>query len=387
MTCTRCGLCLESCPTYTLWGTEPDSPRGRIALIEDALGPGGQVTPEMAVHVDRCLGCMACMSVCPEEVPFADLLASARSAIEQSGQRPRAERLRRRVALATVPRAGHASAAARHTDFPHYTPAKDTARGRVGLLLGCTQRAAHPKIHAATLDVLSAEGYEVIAPRLPDCCGALERQAGQSTHGLHRAQLTIDAFAAVGGIDHVISSAGTCGAALKDYGRLLGTPEARAFSSLVLDVHELLTRAPLRSRLGSLALRIAYHDSCQLRHAQGITAAPRELLDRIPGVKRLEVPVEAGACCGAPGIYRIAQAAVAEQLGHRQAQAVAQLGADLVVSADPTCIAQLERHLREVGSPLAIHHPIEVLARSIEAGRPGAATGPSLSVEARAGQG
>ena len=80
MTCTRCGLCLESCPTYTLWGAEPDSPRGRITLIEDALAPGGAVTPAMAVHVDRCLGCMACMSACPEEVAYADLLASARAA-------------------------------------------------------------------------------------------------------------------------------------------------------------------------------------------------------------------------------------------------------------------------------------------------------------------
>src|SRR5579863_984640 len=92
MSCTRCGLCLESCPTYTLWGAEPDSPRGRIALIEDALAPGGRATPEMALHIDRCLGCMACMSVCPEDVAYPDLLASARAAIEREVPRPAAER-------------------------------------------------------------------------------------------------------------------------------------------------------------------------------------------------------------------------------------------------------------------------------------------------------
>ncbi|MGH2842527.1 MAG: 4Fe-4S dicluster domain-containing protein, partial [Solirubrobacteraceae bacterium] len=109
MTCTRCGLCLESCPTYTLWGAEPDSPRGRIALIEDALAPGGAATAEMAVHIDRCLGCMACMSVCPEEGPYPDLLAAARAAVERDVPRPAAERLRRRATLSALPRSGRAS--------------------------------------------------------------------------------------------------------------------------------------------------------------------------------------------------------------------------------------------------------------------------------------
>jgi len=368
MTCTRCGLCLESCPTYTLWGSEPDSPRGRITLIEDALAPGAGATPEMAVHIDRCLGCMACMSVCPEDVPYPDLLASARAAIERDVPRPAAERLRRRTALALLPRSGRVSRVGR-PEIPHHTPAQGEARGRVGLLLGCTQRAQHRDLHEATLMVLSAEGYEVIAPRLPDCCGALELYSGARDHGLRRAQDTIAAFAAVGGVDHIISSVGGCGAALKDYGRLLGTPDARAFSSLALDLHELLMKKPMRSRLGPLALRVAFHDACQLCHAQGAGQAPRALLSRIPGIELLDLPPEAGACCGAPGIYRVTAPEAAAALGRRQAQAVVGLKSELLVSTDHACIGQLQRHLRELASPLAVHHPIQVLARSIEAGR------------------
>jgi glycolate oxidase iron-sulfur subunit len=373
MTCTRCGLCLESCPTYALWGAEPDSPRGRIALIEDALAPGAGATAEMAVHIDRCVGCMACMSVCPEEVPYPDLLASARQAIEREVPRPTAERLRRRAALTVIPRSGRASRVGR-TELPHHTPATGEPRGRVGLLLGCTQRAQHRDIHEATLTVLAAEGYEVIAPRLPDCCGALDLHSGGRDHGLRRAQQTINAFAAVGGVDQIISSAGGCGAALKDYGRLLGTPDARAFSSLVLDVHELLVRAPLRSTLGPLALRVALHDACQLVHGQRAGQAPRELLGCIPGIELLDLPVAAGACCGAPGIYRLTEPEASAALGRRQAEAAISVGADLLVSGDHWCIAQLQRQLRELGQPLAMHHPIQVLARSIEAGRSQLAT-------------
>jgi glycolate oxidase iron-sulfur subunit len=218
--------------------------------------------------------------------------------------------------------------------------------------------------------VLAAEGYEVITPTLPDCCGALELHSGERDHGLRRAQQTIDAFAAVGGVDHIVSSAGGCGAALKEYGRLLGTPDARAFSSLVLDVHELLCRSPLRSPLGPLALRVAFHDSCQLVHGQRAGLAPRELLGQIPGIELLDLPLAAGACCGAPGIYRVTAPEASAQLGRRQAEAVIGLGAELLVSSDHWCIAQLQRQLRELGQPLAVHHPVQVLARSIEAGRP-----------------
>ena len=368
MTCTRCGLCLESCPTYTLWGAEPDSPRGRIALIEDALSPGGTASPAMAVHVDRCLGCMACMTVCPEEVPYPDLLASARAAIERDVARPTADRLRRSATLTALPRSGRVGRIGRPA-IPHHTPAHGELRGRVGLLLGCTQRARHRELHEATLGVLSTEGYEVISPRMPDCCGALELHSGARDHGLRRAQQTIDAFAAVGGVDHIVASAGGCGAALKDYGRLLGTPDARAFSSLVLDIHELLTRAPLRSRLGPLSLRVAFHDACQLAHAQGAGQAPRDLLAQIPGIQLLELPQGAGACCGAPGTYRLTQPDASQALAARQAQGILDLEPELVVSTDHACIAQLERRLRSQGKALAVHHPIQLLARSIEAGR------------------
>ena len=367
MTCTHCGLCLESCPTYTLWGAEPDSPRGRITLIEDALAPGGGFTAEMAAHIDRCLGCMACMSACPEDVPYPDLLASARVAIERELARPAPERLRRRTALAALPRAGRASRLAR-PELPHHTPARGDARGRVGLLLGCTQRARHRELHDATLAVLASEGYEVIAPRLPDCCGALELHSGERDHGLRRAQRTIEAFAAVGGVDHIVSSAAGCGATLKDYGRLLGTPQARAFSSLVLDVHELLAGAPLRSRLGPLALRVAFHDACQLCHAQRSGRPPRALLAAIPGIELLDLPAAAGGCCGGPDIYRVMQPEASEALGRRQAEAILELAPDVVVSTDHACIEQLQRSLHALGSPLAVHHPVQLLARAIEAG-------------------
>lgn len=369
--CTHCGVCLESCPTYTLWGREPDSPRGRIVQIEDAIATGGSVSAQMASHIDSCLGCMACVTACPEHVEYDQLLTRARVAVTRQRDLSVAQRIERGVRSQARARSGRVRALLGTRAIPRFTAAHGTARGRVGLLLGCTQRAAYPAIHTATLGILAAEGYDVIAPTLPECCGAVDLHDGQREHGAQRAQATIDAFAAVGGVDHVVVSAGACGAAMKRYGRLLNSAQARAFSALVVDVHELLTREPSRAPLGALSLRVAYHDACQLRHAQGIADAPRELLGRIPGLTVLELPPEAGACCGGVGTYAMTQPEAASSLGNRQARAVIETGAQVVVSADHACLRQLSTSLRALAYPLPVHHPVELLWRSIQAGRGG----------------
>jgi glycolate oxidase iron-sulfur subunit len=367
--CTHCGLCLESCPTYTLWGREPDSPRGRIVQIEDAIATGGSVPAEMATHIDSCLGCMACVSACPEHVQYDELIARARVAVASQRELTIAQRFQRGLRSQTRARSGRVRALLDTGGIPPFTAAEGTARGRVGLLLGCTQRASYAAIHTATLGVLAAEGYEVIAPTLPECCGAVDLHDGRREQGTNRAQATIDAFAAVGGVDHVVVSAGACGAAMKSYGRILGSAQARAFSALVLDIHELLEREPSRAPLGALSLRVAYHDACQLRHAQGVAEAPRALLGRIPGLTLTELPPEAGACCGGVGTYAMTQPSAASSLGERQARAITDTGAQVVVSADHACLRQLSTSLKALGHRLPVHHPVELLWSSVQAGR------------------
>jgi len=363
--CTHCGLCLESCPTYTLWGREPDSPRGRIVMIEAALADAGSVSGPMIAHLDACAGCMACVSVCPEDVQYGDLLNLGRAAIER--KRPVAERVRRRARVAAQARSGRLRTLSGTDGVEHFTPAQGETRGRVGLLLGCSGRASFDALNVATAALLSAEGYDVIAPSRPDCCGATALAFGEPRTAHRRAQDTIAAFAAIGGVDHIVVNAGTCGAAMKNYGRLLGTAQARAFSALVVDVHELLVREPTRLTLTPLALRVAVHDACQLKHGQGISAAVRELLRRIPGVELLELPAAAGACCGGGGAYRASAPQASVELGDRQARAIVQAGAQAIVSGDHACLRQLTERLRAGGHEIPVRHPLELLHRALAA--------------------
>jgi glycolate oxidase iron-sulfur subunit len=166
------------------------------------------------------------------------------------------------------------------------------------------QRVFYPDVSRATVATLAAEGFEVLAPRAPDCCGALELHAGEEPAALSRARATLAAFASLGPLDHVVVGAAGCGAAMKEYGELLGTAEAHAFSARVRDVAELLASMPPRCSRGAIPLRVAYHDACHLQHAQQVREQPRQLLRAIPELELLEVASEREVCCGSAGVYK-----------------------------------------------------------------------------------
>jgi glycolate oxidase iron-sulfur subunit len=401
--CVHCGFCLDSCPTYVLWGAEADSPRGRIVLMADGLQEQEQLSDEMVTHFDRCLGCMACVTACPSGVRYDRLIGRVRPQVERQHHRSPSERALRKLLYSTLPHpkrlrallpmlaatrrlgpqrlperlaalakvAPQAPAGRQaRAGVPEHTPAVGAQRGRVGLLLGCVQRVFYPHVHRATVHTLAAEGFEVLAPKLPDCCGALELHGGEEPAAIDRARATVAAFAQAGGalgLDHIVANAAGCGSAMKEYGELLGTPAAQAFSERVSDISELLASVAPRAPRGAVPLRVAYHDACHLAHAQGIRAQPRELLRAIPGLELVEVGTEPDVCCGSAGIYNLVQPEAAAQLGARKARHLIDTGAQAIAAGNPGCAAQLDLHLRELGCPLPIHHPIELVSRSIAA--------------------
>src|SRR6195256_479792 len=101
--CVHCGFCLPTCPTYTLWGEEMDSPRGRIVLMKEGLRGGSELSPTLVTHIDRCLGCMACVTACPSGVQYDKLIEDARAQVERRHDRSRRERLQRRLVFALFP--------------------------------------------------------------------------------------------------------------------------------------------------------------------------------------------------------------------------------------------------------------------------------------------
>src|ERR1700761_6726123 len=281
--CVHCGFCLPACPTYSLWGEEMDSPRGRIYLVSELL-EGAPLTLAASEHFDRCLGCMACMTACPSGVQYDQIIEAAREWTEAAGlpaeaasgpageppggsdpaaRRPLRDRLTRsaifalfpypaRLRLATAPLrllqrtgadqliartglVGRISPSAEQAlrlappatrplppgRFPERVAARGPRRAVVGMLTGCVQSVFFPRVNAATARVLAAEGCDVVIPRDQGCCGALSLHSGRTAEAARFAARTIEAFEGAE-VDVIVVNSAGCGSAMKEYERLFG---------------------------------------------------------------------------------------------------------------------------------------------------------------------
>jgi glycolate oxidase iron-sulfur subunit len=392
--CVHCGFCLPTCPSYAVFEEEMDSPRGRIVLMRVGHEAGEEISPQMTTHLDRCLGCMACVTACPSGVRYDRLIERARPQVERHGARDWRERALRGAvfgvfthptrlrALVPLMAAGdrlglrerfgerlpflrlapRTRARAAVEQLPEVTPAQGVRRGSVAFMQGCVQRVLFSEVNAATVRVLAAEGFEVHAPRRPRCCGALQFHSGVEDPARRLAEQTVDAYERY---DVVLTNVAGCGSAMKDYGHLFEDDARMAeFSHKVQDVHEFLAGVEPRSTRQPLPMRIAYHDACHLAHAQQIRAQPRELLRGIPGLELLE-PAEWELCCGSAGIYNLTQPGAAAELGRRKAENLRATGAEAVAAANPGCAIQIAAYLER-----PVYHPMTLLDHSIRGSRP-----------------
>ena len=405
--CVHCGFCLPVCPTYVLWGQEMDSPRGRIYLMKLAAEGGAQITPKWVSHFDTCLGCMACMTACPSGVDYGKLIEATRAQIERNFPRPSSEKRHRQFLFETFtrpdrlrrlrtpllvyqksglqalvrglgllklfPKKWQAMEAllpklAPQEAVPEVTPAAGVKRRRVGLLLGCVQREFFSQVNAASARVLAAEGCEVVAPQAQTCCGALLVHAGEETGAIELAKKTIEVFEQAN-VETIVTNAAGCGSNVKEYAHLLrDDPEyaerARSFSEKCKDISEVLAELEPRSPRHPLKLRVAFHDSCHLQHAQGVRSQPRALLASIPGIELAEIP-ESAVCCGSAGIYNLVQPDAANALGDRKAELISPLKADVVATGNPGCALQLQSSLARQHKKTPVVHTIQILDASL----------------------
>jgi len=347
------------------------------------------------------------MPACPSGVDYGKLIEATRAQIERNYQRPAAEKLHRKLLFAAFTEPARLNLlrwpllAYQKTGLqfflralglfkllpksieamdtllppvkpveavPTITPAAGEKRRRVGLLLGCVQRTFFSHVNAATLRVLAAEGCEVVAPPEQTCCGALFVHAGEEAQAQELARKTIDAFEQAN-VETIVINAAGCGSNVKEYGHLLRDDPAYAqrakhFSAKCRDISELLAELPARAERKPLNVRVAFHDSCHLQHAQGVRAQPRSLLAQIPGLQLAEIP-EAPICCGSAGIYNLVQPQAAGELGDRKAQLIAPLQPDVVATGNPGCILQLQASLDRGGHHIPVVHTIQLLDASL----------------------
>lgn len=369
--CVQCGLCLPHCPTFRVTGDETMSPRGRIKLMREVQDNDAPVTSEVIDAFSTCVQCRGCEPACPSGVPYGHMMESARETLADAGQMtPTWQRLAMKpLANPALLNAGTRALSVAQKlkvvperlglshDIP-LTQEKLEATGTdVYLFTGCVMDTMQRSVHAAGLAVLTAAGFGVMPTgNAAPCCGALQSHAGLAGETRTLAEKMMDGLEP--DIPIIVDSAG-CGAAMKDYGHLLGTADAEQFSERVFDMAEFLAmhmdRLPEAAR--KLDLRVAVQDPCHLRHVQRVHEATRTMLE--PYVRELVELDDEGLCCGAGGAYSIFEPELAGEIRDRKVASIDRATPDVVASANPGC----SMHLGAVGVPTK--HPIELVHQAI----------------------
>ena len=406
LACVHCGFCLTACPTYTRLGDEGDSPRGRIYLMR-AVHEGRLEPEDYAVrkHIDQCVGCRACETVCPSGVEYGWLLERTRDTIRKaSGSSFMAQALlfafgNKRTAqvvsffsrvlrgtgipafvartapkqwgkikfsmamlAASAPATGLAKTRTHRTDRTHSAQHRE----RVAILTGCVQEGLYSRVNRDTEYVLAQNGFDVTAAPEQQCCGALHAHSGELDRSREMARRNIEAFEK-SGADLIVVNAAGCGAQMKQYAELLEhdpawRERAHALTAKVRDVSELLASIELKQG-APIDMRITYDAPCHLYHAQGILSAPLEMLQAVPGLDFVPLP-RADECCGGAGIYGLLHQDLGGKILKDKIDAVESTKAEAVVTPNPGCMMQIGAGLIIHDRDTEVFHPVELLAES-----------------------
>ncbi len=410
--CVHCGFCLTACPTYLETGLETESPRGRILLMKAAHEGRIALTDEVVSHWDLCLQCRACEVACPAGVPYGRLMEYTRAQVQRRRPGPLAARLMRWLVLRQIlPHPGRLELTARLLRSYQRTglqwlvrrtgllrmvpplrqaesalppvpsnpfrargqvyPAQGVRRHRVALLSGCVMPLVQASTMQAAVRVLTRNGCEVVVPEGQVCCGALTTHNGDRETAKTMARSNMAAFLEAD-VDFIITASAGCGSTMKEYEELLrddpaDAEKARRFSGIVRDITEFLAALPLTPPTAPLPFRVTYQDSCHLAHAQRQTTAPRALLKSIPGLELIEMP-NSDRCCGAAGTYQLTQQTMSARLRTHKMEDAATTCAEVIATANPGCMLQLELGVREAGLQARVCHVVDLLDQAYIAG-------------------
>src|SRR5436190_823356 len=295
--CVHCGFCLQACPTYVVLGLETESPRGRIALSRAVSEGRIEPTPSVVAHFDLCLQCRACETACPSGVPYGRIIEDTRALVQSRPDKPASWKFR-----AALLRLGFSSTRRLRWAF---SALRLYQRSPLAPLM----RRVLPK---------KLRQMEQMLPKLPARFFSPPEAAGVPK----------------GEVKANVAMLSGCTMPMTHP----GAPEATA----------------------PLDAKVTYQDSCHLVHAQRIREAPRQVMRAIPGLELAEMATP-DRCCGSAGIYNITQTDMSRRLLEDKMDDCPSTGCDVLATANPGCMLQLELGVKLRGGNQRVMHVVELL--------------------------
>lgn len=400
--CRRCNMCASHCPTFKISRKSAESPRGRLKLIAKMLKKEQPLNNEELSHLESCLQCRACESVCPAKMQYGKLLNSAleQSTVSQASPVIRAllyvcsdknrlqqlfatlrvsqqwglQTLARRLGLFKVSIPAHFDhllpRVPKQKRMENFYPAVTNRHGAVGLFSGCLGSVLDHSTLAASVKLLTHLGYDVHIPRAQQCCGALHEHNHDRATAKELAAVNLNAFVEHE-VDAVIYSASGCGTMLRQYEELLSelgaTDELKKFSARLADISQFLNTIewPEQIGLAPLSHKVAVHEPCSQRFPVATQQHVYELLERIPGLD-VSPLTENTICCGAGGSYMLTHPQQSDAIRADKLKHIAAASAQIVVTSNIGCALQLAAGIDKEKMQVVIAHPVELLAQQLQ---------------------
>lgn len=382
--CVLCGMCVPQCPTYQVYQRESESPRGRISLIQAYAKGELEADQILLEHINHCLGCMACQSICPSKVPYGRLIDQAKQQLYQQAPPPGSIRQllkstlkasgmnRYQPLLRIYKQSGLAWLAnktaawipdttrsaldlAQQVDtgrLASYYPSVTPCQGRLALFTGCMGNMFDQQTLMSSIRLLNHFGYDVQVPQQQFCCGALHQHNGQMAQARSLAQSNDKLFSSLD-IDGLIYSSNGCGSQLQQQ-----LQQTHSFD--IVDF--LLNHTSIQSSdFKPLPAKVLIHESCSSQNVLKKTGLSQQLLSLIPQLKL--IPAETNArCCGAGGSHQLQFPQLGQQLLRPRLEQLTVNPCEYLVSDNLGCSLHIQAGLRRQQLSTQVLHPVSLLA-------------------------
>ncbi len=401
--CMSCGLCVPQCPTYKHFQIAEETPRNRLRSLDEILNHDRLPDDDALRHLDNCVQCLGCETVCPSKVEYGFLYDKARQKLEtmqpspwwkkwmerqlldflaqkkRQGiwihvlavyQKSGLQRLVRRLPLLQETKTGQAEALIPEldrTELKTFYLTESEKRGSVALFTGCMGSLFDRQTALASIRVLNRLGFDVIIPKEQGCCGAAHQHTGNDGDASALAYQNIGIFNALS-VDAVVYSASACGLMLNEYPQLeirdFDDEEIRFFQDSLTDISDfILQHWPDDTNLNTVGKKVLLHEPCSQRNGLKNQQSAHDLLQKIPG---LELTVLDGvSCCGAGGVNMLLNPAVSNALRKPVIETISLMQPDELATSNIGCSLHLQAGLEMNSQKINVKHPVSLIAEAL----------------------
>lgn len=406
--CIKCGTCRSVCQVFQSVDDESYVARGKMRLMDAYLNKKIDLSDGLNKRMSMCLMCKACTASCPSGVKTDRVFLEMRNHLAENKGLPVMKRMaftwlkfrnifdfslrfgalfqglvfkqlpdrNGKIPRFPIPVAGFnrrriiPSLATRplRSILPE-TVKVDKPRMRVAFFTGCMMNYVYPESGMALVDVLRANGIEVVIPRKQQCCGTPIFTSGDFKMGRLLIKQNLAVFQDLD-VDAIVTGCASGGVAWKhEFQTVLEDnddemlPIARELAQKSYDIAEFLAKIELNTNLGRVEKTVTYHDPCHLNRGQGIMKEPRELIKRIPGIELIEMP-HAENCCGSGGSFNLSYYEVSRDINNKKVKSIKEVEPDLVLTGCSACRMHIEDGLFQWGLNIPVRHTVELLAES-----------------------